>query len=1147
MKVDDQRALARWPGLLSYPEAWQLTQDHVDVDPGSLARALCIDLEAPLEIDEVVQRLCDEGRPAQAELVLLQAQMDGIISSDDRVQLARLSRTIQAAVTAQSRAIAVAEQDDSPAVRPPWPTDSPVPRRWQSQAILRWLHEGEGQHDLRSWEPTADDREARRLIAATRLWYEPQAWNADGAAELVDALAGFLGATWDGALERHGSDFVCRVRGLNHPAALALTASSFAGGLPVWLPRSPSADPPVVEEPLLVRLHWDETDAVDGVLRCHARTMLPLLSDRSCRRERFLARIGRDLPIGLAIPPDATLAVERWAPAEAERFVVEALALIGVEIRQRALTYVGEATGGHPDALVYLLRELITGTDRRRISLQDVSAIWTRTRRDVSALVRPKLDADVDLAPMFVAVGLASGGTATEVSEAFRLVTERDPDALDALLAKLVELSLVHRQGDRFSHAPTGVAAALYDRVAGEDFTRPAPRTSFEEQFREACGLDDAESRFDEVGRVLREAEASHVAPAVLAGWARAAAERLVREGHLRRALDRLDAFPSGAEPAAAQLLVELGDLEAARQRLDQLSRSAPQDADSIAARAAVRRGLGDLDGALEDYGKLFDVGTAAQRLAASVGAADVVRLSDPDSALHLLDKDGRPLLDRVEDPVAIARFHAAVADALADRGALGDLDAAEVLVRDHVLERMGLGGAVVGQMAANAQHARIMRRRARPPSDEAPGDLAESHAPVERAYALVRAIQDVDPRSVPAYEAIKRVRQQPAIEALSVTDFKNLERLEISFGPGSSLPGRWTCIVGRNGSGKSAILQAIVWALSGVEHHALGPNHLQRARRRVDDQVRNAIIELRLSLGREEAKVTVKVGDATTFEGLSEDAGRALRGGHVFVAYGAGRNLSSRMAPAEGDTHFVRRVRPLLDPFTQLAAADILLDVDRPSGRGVIEARAARLLTRLLPRVFASDLRVIEVDRAIRFVAEQAQVEASELAEGYRVAAAWLADLCLAWAETAPDEAASGDPARIRAIVLIDEIDAHLHVELQRVIVPRLRRALPEVQWIVTTHSPYIAASFDRHELIVLRDRAGATHHPDRQILSFSVAEVCEWLLGTRSHSGVVDQLLQSARSDIDELLGQSPAVSDQDMRRIVEWQQRLAAEDAE
>lgn len=52
--------------------------------------------------------------------------------------------------------------------------------------------------------------------------------------------------------------------------------------------------------------------------------------------------------------------------------------------------------------------------------------------------------------------------------------------------------------------------------------------------------------------------------------------------------------------------------------------------------------------------------------------------------------------------------------------------------------------------------------------------------------------------------------------------------------------------------------------------------------------------------------------------------------------------------------------------------------------------------------------------------------------------------------------------PESLRGIVFIDEIDAHLHVSLQRKIFKFLKESFPEVQFIITTHSPFVLMSVD-------------------------------------------------------------------------------------
>ncbi len=55
--------------------------------------------------------------------------------------------------------------------------------------------------------------------------------------------------------------------------------------------------------------------------------------------------------------------------------------------------------------------------------------------------------------------------------------------------------------------------------------------------------------------------------------------------------------------------------------------------------------------------------------------------------------------------------------------------------------------------------------------------------------------------------------------------------------------------------------------------------------------------------------------------------------------------------------------------------------------------------------------------------------------------------------------------------IVVIDEIDLHLHPRWQRNLLPALMETFPEVQFIVTTHSPLIVSNVKAEHIVVLKD----------------------------------------------------------------------------
>jgi len=64
-----------------------------------------------------------------------------------------------------------------------------------------------------------------------------------------------------------------------------------------------------------------------------------------------------------------------------------------------------------------------------------------------------------------------------------------------------------------------------------------------------------------------------------------------------------------------------------------------------------------------------------------------------------------------------------------------------------------------------------------------------------------------------------------------------------------------------------------------------------------------------------------------------------------------------------------------------------------------------------------------------------------------------------------------SEHPLQQEGVVLIDEIDLHLHPSWQRAVVPNLRKLFPNCQFIMTTHSPLILADVAPEHIVILKD----------------------------------------------------------------------------
>jgi predicted ATP-binding protein involved in virulence len=110
-------------------------------------------------------------------------------------------------------------------------------------------------------------------------------------------------------------------------------------------------------------------------------------------------------------------------------------------------------------------------------------------------------------------------------------------------------------------------------------------------------------------------------------------------------------------------------------------------------------------------------------------------------------------------------------------------------------------------------------------------------------------------------------------------------------------------------------------------------------------------------------------------------------------------------------------------------------------------------------------------------------------LSDGFRTMLVMIADIAYRAAVLNPQlgkEAAQKTPG----VVLIDEIDLHLHPKWQRRVVEDLKRTFPQIQFIATTHSPFIIQSLRPDELINLDNRDGEYYNK-------SIEDIAEDVMG--------------------------------------------------
>lgn len=130
--------------------------------------------------------------------------------------------------------------------------------------------------------------------------------------------------------------------------------------------------------------------------------------------------------------------------------------------------------------------------------------------------------------------------------------------------------------------------------------------------------------------------------------------------------------------------------------------------------------------------------------------------------------------------------------------------------------------------------------------------------------------------------------------------------------------------------------------------------------------------------------------------------------------------------------------------------------------------------------------------------------IEVSQLSDGERGTLALVLDLTRRLAQANPEMT---DPAtEAEAVVLIDEIDLHLHPKWQRQIVHKLQETFPKCQFIATTHSPQVIGEVSHDRIQVLSD--DGVYSPTHSYGADSSSVLAD-VMDTKSRTERVDELL--------------------------------------
>lgn len=369
-------------------------------------------------------------------------------------------------------------------------------------------------------------------------------------------------------------------------------------------------------------------------------------------------------------------------------------------------------------------------------------------------------------------------------------------------------------------------------------------------------------------------------------------------------------------------------------------------------------------------------------------------------------------------------------------------------------------------------------------------------------------------------------------VTRLKLANLRAIEAAELTFQPGCNL------IVGVNGVGKTSVLDALAVCLSAVVKDAnrlrtsiesftvddirIGTDALTLECDFIIGQAKHTYLvhkpratsapqEKNTGMPREQVH---KTPERTEYIGETPKpaTGKEPEGRPLAVLFSTRRSVPTERAPAKSvaaggipaayaEAFSSSRELRLGEFAAWMRVQHALSKENSAAGRVLVAFNEA--VKRFLPEY--KHLHVDDGKRPKLLIDHgRTTLEVRQLSDGERGTLAMVLDLTRRLAQANPN---MSDPAaNAEAVVMIDEIDLHLHPTWQRQIVHNLTAAFPKCQFIATTHSPEVIGEVKHEQIQIISN--GLVYPPTH---SFGVdsSRVLEEIMGSRGRSEGVQNLL--------------------------------------
>lgn len=294
-------------------------------------------------------------------------------------------------------------------------------------------------------------------------------------------------------------------------------------------------------------------------------------------------------------------------------------------------------------------------------------------------------------------------------------------------------------------------------------------------------------------------------------------------------------------------------------------------------------------------------------------------------------------------------------------------------------------------------------------------------------------------------------------IKKIFLKNIRCFKDMEISYDLSGDAP-PWTVIVGDNAAGKTTLLRSIAIGLCDESNAAGLMKESDSGYVRYGKKIREGsiIIDLVGDTKKYQIKTIIehiKINNSY-FERVRQKTisprGKKFPWHKLFVAgYGAGRGTSGT-----GDVAGYSVINAVYNMFNYTEGLQNPELVIRRFKNIKTQDEAKKTLQKML------NVNKIDWDKSGITIDGKwgKNMPLRDLADGYKSTFLWMTDL-LGWAVSFYPKIQKS--SSIKGIVLVDEIEQHLHPKWQKDIIGQLKIQFPKIQFITTTHSPLVASSF--------------------------------------------------------------------------------------